>query len=124
MSSVIRGWVCRLQLLLVLASAVTLGSQSRGTHILLSQIRDSPNLKGQVPVFIPPRKSVVQLYSQSLGSLFVASYEIFEPASTRTLSFQEQLINLYNFEEDRRENTVPDIWMHLFLCGPYFVKGK
>jgi hypothetical protein len=36
------GRVCRLQLLLVLASAVILGSQSRGTHdpILLSQIRD------------------------------------------------------------------------------------
>jgi hypothetical protein len=34
--------VCRLQLLLVLASAVILGSESRGTcgRILLSQIRD------------------------------------------------------------------------------------
>jgi hypothetical protein len=48
--------VCRLQLLLVLASAVLLGSESRGTHdhILLSQIRDSPNLECQVPVFIFP----------------------------------------------------------------------
>jgi hypothetical protein len=38
-----RGWVCRLQLLLALASAVILGSESRGTrdHILLSQIRAS-----------------------------------------------------------------------------------
>jgi hypothetical protein len=46
--SLARGQVCRLQLLLVLASAVILGSQSRGTHdhILLSQIRDSPNLEG------------------------------------------------------------------------------
>jgi hypothetical protein len=36
--------VCRLQLLLVLASPVILGSESRGTrdHILLSQIRDFP----------------------------------------------------------------------------------
>jgi hypothetical protein len=51
-------WVCRLQLLLVLASAVILRSESRGTHvhILLSQIRDSPNLKGQVPVFISPQE--------------------------------------------------------------------
>jgi hypothetical protein len=42
--SLARGRVCRLQLLLVLASAVILGSQSRGTrdHILLSQIRDFP----------------------------------------------------------------------------------
>jgi hypothetical protein len=42
--SLTRGWVCRLQLLLVLASTVILGSESRGTgnHILLSQIRDFP----------------------------------------------------------------------------------
>jgi hypothetical protein len=41
--SLTRGRVCRLQELLVLASAVILGSESRGTcdHILLSQIRDS-----------------------------------------------------------------------------------
>jgi hypothetical protein len=72
-----RGLVSRLQLLLGLASAVTLWSESLGTrdHILLSQIRDSPNLEGQVPVFISPRKRVVQLYPQALGSLFVASYD-------------------------------------------------
>jgi hypothetical protein len=37
-----RGRVCRLQILLILASAVTFGSESRGTrdHILLSEIRD------------------------------------------------------------------------------------
>jgi hypothetical protein len=58
-SSLTRGWVCRLQLLLVLASAVILRSESRGSHdILLSQIRDSPNLEGQVPVFISPRNRV------------------------------------------------------------------
>jgi hypothetical protein len=28
-------------------------------HILLSQIRDSPNLEGQVPVFVSPRNSVL-----------------------------------------------------------------
>jgi hypothetical protein len=40
-----------------LDSAVILRSESRETrdHILLSQIRDSPNLEGQVPVFISPR---------------------------------------------------------------------
>jgi hypothetical protein len=75
-SSLTRGWVCRLQSLLVLASPVILGSESRGTygHILLSQIRDSPNLEGQVPVFISPRDRVAQLYSQELGSFYVASY--------------------------------------------------
>jgi hypothetical protein len=42
--SLTRERVCHLQLLLVLASAVILGSESRGTcdHILLSQIRDIP----------------------------------------------------------------------------------
>jgi hypothetical protein len=45
-----RGQVCCLQLLLVLASTVILGSGSRETHShnLLSQIRASPNLEGQV----------------------------------------------------------------------------
>jgi hypothetical protein len=49
-----RGRVCRLQLLLALACAVILGSESREAHdhILFSHIRDSPNLEGQVHVFI------------------------------------------------------------------------
>jgi hypothetical protein len=43
---------------------VILRSESRGTldYILLSQNRDSPNLEGQVPVFISPRNRVTQLY--------------------------------------------------------------
>jgi hypothetical protein len=51
--------------------------ESRGTHdhILLSRIRNCPNLEGQVPVFISPRNRVAQLYPQALGSLFVASYD-------------------------------------------------
>jgi hypothetical protein len=53
--SLMSGRVYRLQLLLVLASAVILGSKSLETrdHILLSQIRDSPSLKGQVPYLYP-----------------------------------------------------------------------
>jgi hypothetical protein len=76
-SSMTKGWVCRLQLLLVLASAVILGFESRGTHdhILRSQIRDLPNLEGQVPVFISPRNRVPNSYPQALGCLFVASYD-------------------------------------------------
>jgi hypothetical protein len=71
-SSLTRGWVCRLQLPLVLASAVILGSKSRGAHdhILLSQIRDSPNLEGKVPVFISHRNRVAQLYSPGTGFPF------------------------------------------------------
>jgi hypothetical protein len=73
--SLTRGRICRLHLLLVLANGVILGSEARGTrdHILLSQIRDSPNLEGQVPVFISPRNRVARLYPQALGSLLVAS---------------------------------------------------
>jgi hypothetical protein len=75
--SLMRERVCCLQLLLVLTSAVVLGSSGRGlvNHILLSQIRDSPNLDGQVPVFISLRNRVAQLYPQALGSVFIASYE-------------------------------------------------
>jgi hypothetical protein len=57
--------VCRLQLLLALAGAVILETESRWTqdHISLSQIRDCPpNLEGQVPVFISPRNRVAQIY--------------------------------------------------------------
>jgi hypothetical protein len=48
--------VCRLQMLLVLASAVILRSESRGTHdhISLSQIRDSANLEARSPYLYPP----------------------------------------------------------------------
>jgi predicted nucleic acid-binding Zn finger protein len=76
-SPLMRGWVCRLQLVLVLASAVNRGSESRETHyhILLSQIRNSPSLEGQVPIFISPRNRVAQFYPQALGPLFVASYD-------------------------------------------------
>jgi hypothetical protein len=75
--SLTRGRVCCLQFLLVLASAVILMSESRGTrdHILLPQIRDCPNLEGQVPVFLSPRNRVAQLYPKAPSSLFVASYD-------------------------------------------------
>jgi hypothetical protein len=94
----IQGWVCRLQLLLVLVSAVILRSESRGTydHILLSQIRDSPNLEGQVSVFISPRSTVSRLCTQTLGSLSVVSYDSLgygggiQPPSTRDYTFIEQ----------------------------------
>jgi hypothetical protein len=64
-------------MLLALASSTILGSESRKTHdhILLSPFRDSPNLEGQVPVFISPRNRVIQLYPQALISLFFPSYD-------------------------------------------------
>jgi hypothetical protein len=76
-SSLTRGWVCNLQLLLDLASAVIVESESRGTrdHILLPQIRGSHNLEDQIFVFISPRNRVARLHSQTLGSIFFASYD-------------------------------------------------
>jgi hypothetical protein len=60
-----------------LASADILGSEYRGAHdhILLFQVRDFSKLEGQVPVFIPPRNMVAQLYPQALGCFFGASYD-------------------------------------------------
>jgi hypothetical protein len=60
-------------LLLALASAVILRSESRGTHdhVLFSQIRDSTNLDDQAPVFVSRRK----LYPQVVGSVFITSYD-------------------------------------------------
>jgi hypothetical protein len=50
-SSLTREQICRLQLLLGLASEVIFRSESHGPHdhILLSQIRDSPNLEARSP---------------------------------------------------------------------------
>jgi hypothetical protein len=64
-------------MLLTLASAVILGFEYCGIYdyILLSQIGDSSNLEDYFPIFISPRNRVAQLYPQTLGSLFVASYD-------------------------------------------------
>jgi hypothetical protein len=97
-SSLTRGWVCRLQLLLVLASAVILSSESCGTHdhILLSQIRDSPKLEGQDPVFISPRTEWPSYTPRhwvpfsSPPTTLKATVEVFDPASGRTLTQPNQ----------------------------------
>jgi hypothetical protein len=61
--SLTSGWVCRLQLLLVLTSAVILRSESRGTHdhILLSHIRDpQPGRPGSpIPILQEQGGSVI-----------------------------------------------------------------
>jgi hypothetical protein len=71
-SSLTRGCVYRSKILLILASAVILRFESRGTHgqILLSQIRNFPNLEGQVPAFISPRNRVAQLFPPGTGFPF------------------------------------------------------
>jgi hypothetical protein len=61
-----RGWVCRLQLLLALASAFILRSESRRTRV--------PQPGGQVPVFISPRNGG-PVIPRALGYLSVAFYD-------------------------------------------------
>jgi hypothetical protein len=71
----------RVDLSFTIAAGHRQHSQSRvrvsrkSCHILLSQILDSPNLVGQVPVFIFPSNRGAQLYPQARGSLFVAFYD-------------------------------------------------
>jgi hypothetical protein len=90
-SRLMRGWVCRLQLLLGLASAVIARPESRETHdhILLCQIRDFTNLEGQVPAFISPSNGVAQLYTPRHWVSFPSpptthrvTVEVFDPAFT------------------------------------------
>jgi hypothetical protein len=78
--------VCRLQLLLVLASAVILGSKSREArdHILLSQIRNSPNLEDQFLVFISPRNRVAKLYPQALLAVAVPRHIVSARTAQKT----------------------------------------
>jgi hypothetical protein len=70
--SLTRGRVCNLLLLLGLASAVPRDSRP---YFIILILETSPNLEGQVPVFISPRNSVAQIYPRALGSLSVASYD-------------------------------------------------
>jgi hypothetical protein len=93
-SSLTGGWVCNLQLLLAIASAGILRSDSCGTrdHNLLSQIRDSPNLGGQVPVFISPRNRVP---FSSPPTTRRTTVEVFDPASTRESDYSHLPRRLY-----------------------------
>jgi hypothetical protein len=91
-SSLTRGWVCRLQMLLALASAVILGSESRGTHnhIFCCLRFETPKPGGPGPLtYIPQEQSGPVI---NPGTVFLissppttrrATVEVFEPASTR-----------------------------------------
>jgi hypothetical protein len=61
-SSLATAWVCCLQLLLVIASAARVWFRRTHDHSLLSQIRYSPHLVGQVPVFVSHSNRVTQLH--------------------------------------------------------------
>jgi hypothetical protein len=103
--SLTREGVCRLQLLLVFASAIIFASDSSGTHdhILLTQIRDPPNVDGQVPVFISSKSRVAQLYprhyvlSSSPPKIRISTrmVVVFEPTSTRATPTLSSCILFY-----------------------------
>jgi hypothetical protein len=91
--SLTRGRVCRLQILLALARAVIVGSESRGIpgHILLSQIRDFPFRRATVGVF--------------------------DPASTWEPTLGKNVITATNIHA-----TIQDWWKRRFLCDPCRIK--
>jgi hypothetical protein len=83
--------VCRLQLLLVLASFVILRSRSRGTHdySILSQTRNIPQRWGACPRIFIAQEQGGPVIPQALGTFLSppttsrATVELFEHASTR-----------------------------------------
>jgi hypothetical protein len=89
-SSLTRGWVCRLQLLLVLASSIILRSESHRAHdhILLPQIRDFPHLEGQVTLF--------QIGTEVLNLTYIYIYIYVSQASSfKLLSNSSKQCQLY-----------------------------
>jgi hypothetical protein len=116
-----RGQVCRLELLLAIASAVILGSEPRVTHdhILLSQIRDSLNLEGYVPYLYPLGTG---LYPPHMEFRFRASYDSQGYGGGIRTSLHAggtceglEVVDIYSLGTDRIENT---IFMLLYCCRP------
>jgi hypothetical protein len=81
-------------------------ANSLTNHILLSHIRDSPNLEGQIPVFVSPRKRVAQLYPEALDSVFVASYDTRGYGGSIPSMSAGLGSSLYSLWADTTENTV------------------
>jgi hypothetical protein len=89
-------------------------------HVLLSQIREFPNLEGQVPVFVSPRNRMGRLYLQAPGSLFVASYD-----STETVPCSVSY-NWYNKTlsvTDLIEYIKLDVWLFMFRSLGSILRG-
>jgi hypothetical protein len=118
-----RGWVCRLQLLLVLASTVILRSESRGTHdhILLSQIQTPPTWRPGPRIYIPQEQDGPIVPPDSFSFLFVASYDsqgyrggLRPRLHTPTHSPIDPALK--HFDMDRVENTVPLLQRNCCVC--------
>jgi hypothetical protein len=90
-TSLMRGWVCRLHLLLVLASAVILGSKSCGTHDIFYCLKfeTPPTWRARSPYLYPPGIGWPSYTPRhwvpfsSPPTTRRAMVEEFEPASTR-----------------------------------------
>jgi hypothetical protein len=93
-------------------------AQSRGTHghILLSQIRDSPNLEGQVPYLYPhprirwPSFTPRHWVPFSLPPTRRVTVEVFEPVSTQI--HQLTLNDWISSQQYMKVQFVPD-WKHI-----------
>jgi hypothetical protein len=88
------GRVCRVQLLLVLASTPILGSECRGTHdhVFLSQIRAPATWKARLPYLYPPGTGWPSdtprqwVPFSSPPTTRRATVEVFDTASTRDMN--------------------------------------
>jgi hypothetical protein len=110
-----RGWVCRLQLLLTFASSLILGSESRVTHdhILPSHTRDFSSLEDQVPVFLFPQEQGDPLMPPGTWFPFRRLLQVaglrwrYSTPSPRGVSLSQPAWGswLYSLVADRIENT-------------------
>jgi hypothetical protein len=124
--SLTKGRISCLQLLLVLTSAVTVGPESRGTHILLSQVLDSPKLEDQVHVFtsISPGRGWPSYAPghwvpfSSPPTTRSASVEVFEPTSTQGLKLDfflvKRKIPVRTLQETHYISATKPNWLMLF----------
>jgi hypothetical protein len=134
-SPLTRGWVCRLQLLLALASAVILRSESRRTygHILLSQIRDSTTWRARPKYLYPPGTGWPSYTPRhwvpfpSPPTTGRATVEVFGPASTREWLLIWMMSSSYSLGTDSIENTASknsSIVACLFVAAETCLKSR
>jgi hypothetical protein len=130
-----RGRICRLQLLLVLAITVILGSESCRTHdhVLLSQIRESPppTWWARFPYLYPPWTgwpSYVPRHWVPFSSHPTtrrATVEVFDSASTRGLKTEFILYNIYTSSSDLTENSLRLHYKDMKIMFPkYFLSFR
>jgi hypothetical protein len=109
--------------LLVLANAVILRSESRGTydHILLSQIRDRPTWRARPPYLYPPGIGLPVYTSRhwvpfsSPPTTRRATVEVVDPASTREFFNLFLEVHLYVGLTDVKDITVVPVVLSLFI---------